>query len=183
MQNNDITYCRAITDDELHQILNLQKQNLPNSLLSSEIEQEGFVTVIHTFDILKQMNDCCPHVIAKYNKHVVAYALCMHPKFANEIEVLKPMFIEINNIVSPDLKYMAMGQICVDKSYRKIGIFRGLYNFMKQELKSTFDTIITEVDAKNMRSLNAHLAVGFENLREYKTSDKHWFILSLNCCG
>ena len=183
MQNNDITYCRASTVDELQQILKLQQQNLPASLSNAEQEEEGFVTVIHHFEILKKMNDCCPHVIAKHNNKVVAYALCMHPEFANEIEVLKPMFAQINRTVSDDLKYMAMGQICVDKAFRKKGIFRGLYHFMKQELKPDFDAIITEVDARNMRSLNAHFAVGFENLKEYRSNDKHWFILLLNCHG
>jgi hypothetical protein len=181
MQNNDITYCRASTDEELHQILELQKQNLPGSLSLSEKEKEGFLTVVHTFEILKQMNDCCPHIIGKDGDTVVGYALSMHPKFADGIEVLKPMFTEINKIISGNAKYIIMGQICVGKNYRKRGIFRGLYNFMKQELQTTFNNIITEVDAENVRSLNAHLAVGFEILREYRADNKDWIIISLNC--
>ncbi|HEX9826817.1 MAG TPA: GNAT family N-acetyltransferase, partial [Flavobacteriaceae bacterium] len=122
------------------------------------------------------MNDCCPHCIAKHGDKVVGYALSMHPKFADGIEVLKPMFIEINKIISGNAKYIIMGQICVGKNYRKRGIFRGLYNFMKQELQATFNYIITEVDAENLRSLNAHLAVGFEILREYHADNKDWII-------
>jgi len=181
MQNNDIIYCRASTDEELNQILDLQKQNLSSSLSLTEKENEGFLTVVHTFDILKQMNDCCAHCIAKHENKVVGYALSMHPKFADGIEVLKPMFTEINKIISGNLQYIIMGQICVDKKYRKRGIFRGLYDFMKQELQTTFDNIITEVDAENVRSLNAHLAVGFEILKEYDANNKHWIIISLNC--
>jgi len=181
MQNNDITYCRASTDEELHQILELQKQNLPSSLSLSEKEKEGFLTVVHTFEILKQMNDRCAHCIVKSENKVVGYALSMHPKFADGIEVLKPMFIEINKVISGNLQYIIMGQICVGKNYRKRGIFRGLYNFMKQELQTIFNNIITEVDAENVRSLNAHLAVGFEILREYHADNKDWIIISLNC--
>jgi hypothetical protein len=127
------------------------------------------------------MNDCCAHCIAKSENKVVGYALSMHPKFADGIEVLKPMFAEINKIISGNLRYIIMGQICVDKNFRKRGIFRGLYDFMKQELQATFDNIITEVDAENVRSLNAHLAVGFEILKEYDANKKHWIIISLNC--
>ena len=181
MQNNDITYCRASTDEELNLILKLQKQNLPDSLSKSEIENEGFLTVVHTFEILKQMNDCCPHIIAKNGGEVVGYALSMHPKFADGIEVLRPMFSEINKIISGNLKYIIMGQICVYKNYRKKGIFRGLYGFMSQELKANFDIIITEVNAKNVRSLNAHKAVGFQVLKEYSADNKNWVIISLNC--
>ena len=39
----------------------------------------------------------------------------MHPKFSNEIDILKPMFKEINSVVPHDEKYMVMGQICIDK--------------------------------------------------------------------
>lgn len=179
MNNFDITYCRASTDDELHQILELQKRNLPDSLSDLEKENEGFLTVIHTFEILNQMNDACAHCIAKHNNEVVGYALSMHPKFANEIEILKPMFNEINKVISGNFKFIIMGQICVNKAHRKKGIFRGLYGFMKQELQSTFNAIITEVDAKNLRSLNAHLAVGFEIVKTYNADNHEWHIISL----
>ena len=179
MNNSENTYCRASTDDELLQILELQKRNLPDSLSDLEKENEGFLTVIHTFEILKQMNNVCAHNIAKHNNKVVGYALSMHPKFAVEIEILKPMFIEINKIISGNFKFIIMGQICVDKAYRKKGIFRGLYSYMKKELQFTFNAIITEVDAKNLRSLNAHLAVGFEIVRTYHADNHEWHIISL----
>jgi len=181
MQNNDIIYCRASSDEELNQILKLQKQNLPRTLSVSEKENEGFVTVDHTFDILKQMNGYCPHVIAKQGEKVVGYALCMHPRFADEIEILKPMFKQIDKVLPNHEIYIVMGQVCVDKSYRKMGIFRGLYNFMKQELKENFNYIITEVDAKNTRSLNAHLAIGFIIIKEFYADETDWIIISLNC--
>ena len=181
MQNNEIIYCRASTDEELNQILRLQKQNLPRALSSSEKENEGFVTVDHTFEILKQMNDYCPHVIAKDGNQVVGYTLCMHPKFADEIDILKPMFIEIEKILPANSKFMVMGQVCVDKHYRKRGVFRGLYSFMKQELKGTFYKIITEIDVKNIRSLNAHLAIGFTVLKEFYSDNTDWVMVSLNC--
>ena len=181
MENTEITYCRASTDEELLQILKLQKQNLPDSLSNVERQQEGFLTVVHTFDILKKMNNCCPHVIAKHDENVVGYALCMHPKFAHEIEVLKPMFVEIEKIISGSSRYIIMGQICIDKAYRKMGLFRGLYNFMQSELNESYDSIITEVDSANVRSLNAHLAVGFKTIKDYKENSKNWKIISLDC--
>ena len=180
---NMISYHRVTNDDELHEILQLQKINLPQELSASEKEIEGFVTVHHTFDILKKMNTICAHCIAKMNGEVVAYALCMDKRFKNEIDVLKPMFEEIENSLVNQPKdysnYIAMGQICIDKNHRKRGIFRGLYNFMKLELKNQFDYIITEVDAKNGRSSNAHRAIGFELLKTYTASNKIWELILL----
>jgi hypothetical protein len=62
-----IQYKTASSSEELHQILALQKSNLPISISSEEKDQEGFLTVDHEFDILKRMNDVCPHIIAVDN--------------------------------------------------------------------------------------------------------------------
>ena len=174
-----ITYTQASTIDHLEQILLLQQQNLPKNLTDKEKEREGFLTVEHSFEVLKAMNEECRHIIALENGKVVAYALCMHPKFAESIEVLRPMFQEISQIVKGKKNYMVMGQICVAKTNRGQGIFRKLYETMKEKLPEGFDTIITEVDAKNQRSVNAHKAIGFSEIKRYKADGKVWSLITL----
>ncbi len=175
----NITYHRVSTIEELNQILKLQKNNLLQELSASEKEKEGFLTVYHTFDILKQMNDACSHIIAKHNNTVIGYVLCMTKDFKNKISVLVPMFNEIELVVSKNINYVVMGQVCVSKYYRERGVFRGLYKFMGESLKSNFDAIITEVDVKNIRSSNAHKAVGFKLLKNYMSNNQLWEIISL----
>ncbi|WP_420320630.1 GNAT family N-acetyltransferase [Flagellimonas sp.] len=175
-----IHYAQASTLNHLEQILELQQQNLYKNLTAKEKELEGFLTVEHTLSILKEMNDACGHIIALDNEKVVAYALCMHPMFAESIEVLKPMFHEINKVVKDKGNYMVMGQICIAKSHRGRGIFRRLYKTMKEKLPPGFDTIITEVDTKNQRSVNAHKAVGFTELKKYSSDGKDWLLISLS---
>lgn len=174
-----ITYTTATTDNELKEILALQQKNLPTSVSPQEKEKEGFVTVVHTFEILKAMNDVCAHIIAKSDNLVIAYALCMHPKFANDIAVLKPMFDELEAIIPPIPSFIAMGQICVDKAFRKQGVFRKLYETMQSVTQPTFESIITEIDASNTRSLQAHAAIGFEEVKTYESSGQLWRIVSL----
>ena len=175
-----IRYKRASLKGELEQILQLQQDNLP-AIVSEEIKiKEGFVTVHHNFNILHKMNEVCPHIIATSDEKVVGYALCMHPKFGDEIEVLKPMFTQTKQVLGPDESYIAMGQICIDKTFRRQGIFRRLYSYMLQEIKPEFDCIITEVDAKNMRSLEAHYAVGFELLSRYASGGQDWELIRLS---
>ncbi|MBW8242306.1 GNAT family N-acetyltransferase [Muricauda oceani] len=174
-----VVYKQADTLKELEQILDLQQRNLPKNISAEESTKEGFVTVEHTLDLLKSMNDVCGHIIAVDDDQVVGYALCMHPKFANDIEVLRPMFQEIDKTIEGQVNYMAMGQICVAKSHRGQGLFRKLYHTMKEKLPEGFDTIITEVDGKNKRSLAAHTAIGFQELKRYHTLDKEWVIIIL----
>ena len=174
-----VSYKQADTLAELEQILDLQQRNLPKNISQEESTKEGFVTVEHTMDMLKAMNDVCGHIIAVEGNQVVGYALSMHPKFAKDIEVLRPMFQEIDTALNDDINYMAMGQICVAKSHRGQGIFRKLYQTMKENLPEGFDTIVTEVDGKNKRSLAAHAAIGFETLTIYNSGEKQWHIIML----
>jgi len=178
-----ISYHRIQNDDELYEILQLQKQNLPLDLTDIEQKKEGFVTIQHTFDILKKMNTVCLHCIAKIDNKVVGYALCMDTYFKDKIDLLKPMFIEIDNAIKNEdavfTNYIAMGQICIDKAHRKKGIFRGLYTYMQQELDMNYRCIITGVNSINTRSLNAHKAVGFESLKTYTSGGGIWKLLAL----
>lgn len=177
---SSIIYKQAETDEELHQILELQRVNIPSVISEEERLNQGFVTVEHTFMTLKAMNNKCPHSIAKYGENVVGYALSMVRDFKDEIEVLKPMFDKIDDSLHSDISYIVMGQICVDKVFRKQGIFRGLYKFMKQQMQDKFDMIITEVDKLNTRSTEAHFAVGFKALASYKSDNQDWIIVYQN---
>ncbi|RNC92864.1 MAG: GNAT family N-acetyltransferase [Allomuricauda sp.] len=174
-----IAYKQAKTEKEVHEILALQQLNLPKNLTETEIEEEGFLTVEHDFDLLKKMNDACPHTLAIAEERVVGYALSMHPKFATEIEVLKPMFTEINTVILTSADYIIMGQICVAKAFRGQGVFRGLYRNMQQFLSPHFSRIITEVDTKNTRSMRAHAALGFKELKRYAADGKEWSLIVL----
>jgi hypothetical protein len=90
------------------------------------------------------------------------------------------MFKQIDNCLKEEESYIVMGQICVDKQFRKQGVFRGLYHFMKQEMASKYNMIITEVDIANTRSLNAHYAIDFKTLYSYRYNHQDWKILYLN---
>lgn len=173
-----ISYALSTSEEELKQILHLQQRNLPVSVSEEEQKSDGFVTVQHDFEILKAMHDTCPHVLAKAGDAVIGYALCMHPDFGERIEVLKPMFKELR-LRSASKNSIIMGQVCIDKDYRKQGIFRNLYKMMKAKFLPPFSAIITEVDAKNERSLQAHYGVGFEDLGRYTAGGQEWVLIIL----
>ena len=172
-----IIYKRASTLDELEQIRTLQLQNSSQNITSEEKLQEGFVTVQHTVALLQQMNSTCAHIIAKDNDIVVGFALVMLSSFRNEIKVLIPMFEKIDELIPKDKTFVVMGQICVDKNYRKQGIFRGLYHFYREELQHEFDYLITEVAAINLRSMQAHEAIGFKIIDNYEEDGIVWNIM------
>lgn len=183
MKEIPTTITTASTDQHLHQILALQKINLPKALSEEERKQEGFVTVDHDFDTLKKMNSPYPHVIAFADEAVVAYALVMLRSMEQEVEILQPMFekinqINYNSIPLQDSKYFVMGQVCVAKEHRSTGVFYKMYDYMKEVMKQDFEYVITEVSDHNTRSLKAHSKQGFKTILRYTAPDGHpWQII------
>lgn len=174
-----IQYTLSSTEEEVEQVLQLQQQNFPTNLSAEELASDGFVTVKHSTDILLKWQQEQPHVLAKSNSKVVGYALTMLSKHRTDIPVLVPMFEKIDAHIDPSIRYLVMGQICIDKSYRGKGIFRDLYNTMKSSYPQ-FDWIITEVDTANERSVNAHKAVGFQELITYQQEEQTWSLIYLD---
>lgn len=181
-----IEYISATTSQHLEGILELQRRNLAVNLDDAELRSQGFVTVKHTFSDLEKMNSMESHVIAVDNGEVVAYLLAMTRASRHDIPVLVPMFDVIDSTVYDDrslmdASYIVVGQACVDKLYRGMGVFDAIYNHYAQYFKSRYDYIITEIDAKNTRSLKAHGRVGFETVREYVAPDGvTWHIVLWN---
>ena len=178
-----ITYQLTSIGKELEEIIALQQRNLPLNISADEKNDQGFVSVQHTIMLLTKMHDAHPHIIAKHNNKVVGYALCMVQEFRNEIPLLTPMFNQIDKAIkeqNKNLNYMVMGQVCVDKDYRKQGVFRALYKYMKENISKEYNAIITEVDVKNTRSVNAHKAIGFELLKEHQSNNQNWQLIVLS---
>lgn len=178
-----ITYTTVSKQQELEQILGLQKQNVEKVLDQDEVKSQGFVTVHHDLPLLEAMNTPYPHIIAKDGDQVVGYTLVMLRSFKDQVPVLISMFDQINAInyegqLLKDSSYFIMGQVCIDKAYRGQGLFVRLYHKMRDVMANQFDYIITEVADRNTRSIAAHAKVGFKNIKSY-TSEKgeDWAIL------
>ena len=180
----EVLYTVSETEDDLRGILELQRANLPQAVSKEEAQSQGFVTVEHDIDLLRRMQDPYPHIIAKEGARIIGYALVMLREMREDIPVLIPMFAQIDAIVFQGRPlnawpYCVMGQICIDKQHRGSGVFAGLYKTMYQRLKDDFDMVVTEVSARNMRSLRAHQKVGFIELKTYSSDTDRWIILGL----
>lgn len=180
----EIIYGVAQNDADLHQILALQTANQSKNLSLEEIQAQGFVTVEHSFPLLKKMNNPYPHIIATLDNQVVGYALVMLSELRNEIPVLISMFEKIDKLVVEDrpmseYAYFVMGQICVAKEVRGSGVFGGLYQKMAAVMRSDFDYIITEIATRNTRSMRAHAREGFKVLLQFNDGFEEWAIVGL----
>jgi ribosomal protein S18 acetylase RimI-like enzyme len=183
-----LRFCTATLDEELAQILTLQQANHASSLSEADAARDGFVTVMHSFELLKKMNQAAPQIIAKDGDSVVGYALVMLRSFNDMIPVLQPMFNRLSTIKFGDKKvtdhsFYVMGQICVAENYRGKGVFDSLYQKHKELNGLSYDLCVTSVSTRNKRSMRAHERVGFEIVHTFRDQTDEWNILVWNLKG
>jgi L-amino acid N-acyltransferase YncA len=113
----------------------------------------------------------------------VAYVLAMTKACKEDIPVLFPMFEQFDQLpykgrMISAYDYMVVGQICVGKEYRGLGIFDGLYSEYKKRYQEKYPFAITEVATRNLRSMRAHERVGFKVVDRYLAPDgEEWAIV------
>ena len=171
------------TDEEIQQILELQKSNLPQNLTDEQKNSQGFVTVIHSFETLQKMNNTEQGIIAKEDDKVIGYLLAMTTQSKHDIPVLVPMFEAFDNVLYNNKKitaynYIIVGQVCIAEGYRGKGLLDNCYEAYKNHFKEKYDFAITEILDTNKRSLQAHRRIGFHAIHEYKDEKgNNWVIV------
>ena len=183
-----IEFTTVSTADEVSEILELQAGNHPSVLTSETMAREGFVTVRHDASVLRRMNETAPAIIAKAGTRVVGYALVMPRSFAAAVPILRPLFDLLDTLswngvsLRGNPRWFVMGQICIADRYRGVGIFDGLYRTMAERYGDRFDFTVTEVAARNPRSLRAHARVGFRTLHVYPdtSTGEEWHVIAFD---
>lgn len=169
---------------DLDGILHLQRANLEATVGADEAARDGFVTVVHTRDILERMHAIAPSIVARAAGEVVGYALAMPLECAPLVPILEPMFRQFEALEHrgrPLLSHRVyvMGQVCVARAHRGTGVFDALYAGHREHYAGRFDLLVTEVAVRNARSLVAHLRVGFVTVGRYSGGGEEWEVVAL----
>jgi GNAT superfamily N-acetyltransferase len=183
-----VDFTTVSTADEVRQILDLQAANLPAVLTPETMASQGFVTVRHELDVLQRMNETEPAIIAKDGDRVVGYALVMPRGFAADVPILRPLFAMLDGLswhgtpLRDHARWFVMGQVCIAETHRGRGVFDGLYRAMADVYRHRYDFTVTEVAARNTRSLRAHARAGFRTLHTYSdaTTGEDWHVIVLD---
>ena len=170
------------TPEELKEIVELQTQNLKQNIGSEEMKSQGFVTMTHNIDVLKQMNDLAPSVLAKEGDQLAGYALTMLKECRNLVPDLNSMFDLLDDLKwkGKELRqyqFYVMGQICVSLPFRGKGVFETLYDYHRKIYSPKFDFIVTEVATRNTRSMRAHEKVGFKIIHQHRDEIDEWAVV------
>ena len=166
------------SDRDLEGILALQRE-------CREPTADGFVTVAHTLDILRDMHAIAPSVVARDAAgRIVGYALVMPRETRTLVPILEPMFQMIEALPEPAIcgrpgaRWYVMGQIAIAPAYRGTGLFARMYAEHRARYQDRFDAVVTEVATRNPRSLTAHERAGFRTVLTYRDATDEWALIA-----
>lgn len=176
-----ITLARKQT--ELKQIIALQRLNLKSAIDADTAKDQGFLSAVHDFAVLEEMNNSTAAVIAKQGTKVEGYALAMTRPFAAKIPTLEPVWAlqdsaTINGEQLGAVNYLGMGQVCVAKEFRGLGLVDRMYKYMRSCYSLHYPYLITAVDSSNTRSQRVHERTGFKVLKKEKAiTGQEWLVV------
>lgn len=173
---------RVTSIAELAGIKQLQQANLRGWLSPEEKDREGFVTAEYSLEFLQLMHDAEPSIIATDGEEVVGYALVATRSVSRQHELLQYLVDVIDSThyggqSLRDQPYVVVGQLCVSKNYRGMGLVQRMYDYYRQHLSGLYRYCLTDIDEKNPRSLKAHLKSGFRILDTLHYEGSNWYIV------
>lgn len=173
----------ATGEQDLQQILELQRQNLQQHISFEELRSQGFVTLQHDLATLTKMHELAPSVVIRDDHKVIGYALMMLKECRQLIPDLESMFVILDSTKwqSRSLahyNYYVMGQVCIAKSFRGRGLFDQLYAHHKKIYQPKFDLLVTEIATRNHRSIRAHERIGFKTIHVHHDELDEWAIVA-----
>ncbi len=170
------------SDSELSGILALQAANLRRNLLPAEAEKYGFLTAEYTLDFLRRMHQSQPSIVAVDGKRVVGYALAATQDVCGGHPLLAGLHEEIDRLqfdgrCLKGSNYIVVGQLCVAKGYRGIGLVDKLYQGFREAMQECFSCAVTDIARANRRSLRAHQKTGFQIIHALEFDGLEWDVV------
>ena len=173
---------RVKDKNELQEILDLQKANLRKLIGEDEAGKEGFLTAQYTLSMMEHMHQFQPSIIAKEKDTIAGYVIITDKNSYGQHPLLDDLFDSIDKLVYKDqklneVKYILVGQLCVAKEYRGMGLVQKMYQYYRDCLKNEYTYLVTDVAQENPRSIKAHLKTGFEIIHSIQYGGIGWDIV------
>lgn len=177
-----VTIKLVSTQDELKGIQELQQQNLRKNISETEAAEQGFLMAEYNIDFLQKIHDAAPSIVAVVDGKVVGYSLVALKTVREEHPLLADLFNAIDSLQykTKDLaasNYVVVGQLCVGKGFRGIGLVDRLYQCFKDCYADQYEYCITDIAKENHRSLKAHQKRGFQVIDELNYDGIGWDIV------
>jgi len=168
--------------EQLQQIHTLNQKNLKDHLTAAEQNDQGFVSWSYPLDLLQRMNDLAQSVIVTDGENLAGYALTTLKEarsFHPELDLMFKSFegLEFKGRPLFSYNFYCMGQVCIAKEYRGMGVVSMLYDQHRNTYGHQYDFLLTEISTRNIRSMKAHEKVGFQSIHHHRDHMDEWAVV------
>lgn len=173
---------RRVVDRDYPGILALQEVNLFENLSEAD-RREGFLSARFSTQAFDCMNRDAAIVVAEGASEIVGYACSAAVEISRDTPLLATMiaqFARTTFLGAPlaEIRTCIYGPVCVARSARGKGIFRGLIRALKKELAGRFDVAAAFIAKSNVRSVAAHVdGLGMSIAGEFEFARKSYWIV------
>jgi len=176
-----MNYRRALAED-LAGVASLQNDNLMTHLEPDKLT-DGFLSGSFTEEQFSRMNDDLCVVVCLDADRVVGFLCTSTTDYNRQFGLPAAMIARYPHAtyggrpLSAFTSFVA-GPVCVDKQYRGMGIFEGLYRALVGLLPVKYEVVVTFVSVDNPRSIHAHEKVGLKKVDHFEFSGREFVILA-----
>lgn len=168
--------------EQLQQIRALNEKNLKEHISPTEQNEQGFLSWSYPLDLLKRMNDLAKSAIVTDGDNLAGYALTtlrearsFHPELDLMFKNFEGLAFKGRSLFS--YNFYCMGQICIAKEYRGMGIVDMLYDQHRKTYGHQYEFILTEISTRNVRSMKAHEKIGFQTIHHHRDHMDEWAVV------
>ena len=177
-----MNYCRAC-DDDWNAALALQDANLAWNL-KDEDKASGFLSARFSRRQFEAMNAGGAVVVARDSNRFAGYACASTQAFNAKVPIIAAMMEEFPRLIFLDRPLRSpatiiYGPVCVDHALRGKGVFRGLIETLKRELRGRFETAVAFIAKSNRHSLAAHVdGLGMTIVGDFQFDGRSYWIVA-----
>jgi hypothetical protein len=177
-----MNFCRARNDDWIA-LLALQEANLSWNL-TDEDKTRGFLSARFSRRQFEAMNAGGAVVVARDSNRFTGYACASTQAFNAKVPIIAAMMEEFPRLTFLDRPLRSpatiiYGPVCVDHAYRGMGVFRGLIDTLKRELRGRVEIAVAFIAKSNRHSLAAHVdGLGMSIVGDFQFDGRSFWIVA-----
>jgi len=165
----------ASTDDA-QAVFALQERNLGRNLSEVEQQQYGFVSLETPPELLKEVIQENGITVARSLGKIVGYVIPLTVEEAKQLPLLNPFLSRFKKITyggKPlnEYTFCVIGQICVDRNFRRRGVSEKLYAAFGTRLSAKYELAVTELAERNVASSRTHEKSNLHVVDRYPSED------------
>ena len=171
-----IEYRRAVARD-YPAIVRLNAANFIGNLAEDD-RGEGFLSAVFTLEQTAAMAEDLGTTIAIVDGALAGFLCAFRKDFDHGSPVVAEMIqsydrMQFEGKVLSSCNSYVYGPVCIDRTFRRMGVLRGLYEAQIKNLAGQFDIGVALVSRDNPHSLEAHVAgLGMAEVGDFEVGGK-----------